>query len=72
MILNFYKQEKSGFSVMDADELFFICGGSEHDSSNGNDKGYDTTWELAVEGDVKVDTAGKVTPQVTVSYTVHK
>lgn len=38
------------FSIMDADELFFICGGSEQ-NSNSNDKGYDTTWELTVEGD---------------------
>ena len=72
MILNFYEQEKSGFSVMNSDELFFICGGTEQDSSNKNGKDYDTTWELGVEGEVKVDSAGKVSPQVTVSYTVHK
>lgn len=72
MLLDFYKPKESGFSVMNADELSFICGGSEQTSSNGNDKDYDTTWEVAVEGEVKVDSAGKVEPQIIVSYTVHK
>ncbi len=72
MLLDFYKPKESGFSVMNADELSFICGGTEQDSSNENGKDYDATWELGVKGEVKVDSAGKVSPQVTVSYTVHK
>lgn len=76
MILKYYKNndfDDSGFSVMDVDELFYIAGGSEkQDLSEDKEKGYDTTWELEVSGDVTVDTNGKVDPKITFVYTVHK
>ncbi len=68
-----YGTENNGFSVMDVDELFFISGGSgSNDSSDKNDKDYDTTWELTLSGELEVDTTGKIEPKITLSYVVHK
>ena len=73
MVLNYCGSGNSGFSIMDAAALFFIGGGSEiKDSSNEEGKGYDTTWEVSLSGEVTVDTNGKVEPKMSILYTVHK
>lgn len=73
MISKFFEQQNSGFSVLTADELYFIGGGSvNNDSSDSSKKGYDTTWELSVNGEVRIDTNGNVEPKINIVYTVHK
>lgn len=72
--------EKSGFSVIDSEEVFRINGGKEEGVDlvdNGDDKSKENdktkkTWELGVGASASVDTTGKIEPKVSVHYTVRK
>ena len=45
-------EQTNGFSVMDADELFFIVGGEgEGDGNQSDNKGNETTYEVKIEAD---------------------
>ena len=45
-------EQTNGFSVMDADELFFIVGGEgEGDGNQSDNKGNETTYEVKMEAD---------------------